>query len=201
MLYNFLRGDLGFLPVLRQLLHGDERVTERGRRKAGPASKVWFRDDRAKGPSSRTLALSSLSLSLASICNPFICESPGNSFGPTYAAPPPAYLALSLARPVVVSSVGVPARHRQTRGLSQSITEDLTAPLKKNLPRTERTDGRTDADKRALGGAGGGRGSVQWGRPFQDAPGQSAKSLEKLAKRNALSGRTRRDGRADGRGE
>ena len=64
MLYNFLRGDLGFLPVLRQLLHGDERVTERGRRKAGPASKVWFREDRAKGPSSRTLALFSLSLSL-----------------------------------------------------------------------------------------------------------------------------------------
>ena len=104
---------------------------------------------------------------------------------------PSAYLALSLARPVVVSSVGVPARHRQTRGLSQSITEDLTAPLKKNLPRTERTDGQTDADERALGGAGGGLG-VQWGRPFQDAPGQSAKSLEKLAKRNALSGRTRR---------
>ena len=110
--------------------------------------------------------------------------------------PPPAYLALSLARPVVVSSVGVPARHRQTRGLSQSITEDLTAPLKKNLPRTERTDGQTDADERALGGAGGGLG-VQWGRPFQDAPGQSAKSLEKLAKRNALSGRTRRDAPTD----
>ena len=56
-------------------------------------------------------------------------ESPGNSFSPTYVRGGLPYLAGWLpAR----------SRHRQTdrqtRGLSQSITKDLTAPLKKNLP-------------------------------------------------------------------
>ena len=187
MLYNFLRGDLGFLPVLRQLLHGDERVTERGRRKAGPASKVWFREDRAKGPSSRTLALSSLSL--ASICNPFICESPGNSFGPTYAA------AAGLPRsPGRFFGRCACAAQTDTRLVSINHRRSDSAAEEKSPPNG--ADGRTDADERALGGAGGGLG-VQWGRPFQDAPGQSAKSLEKLAKRNALSGRTRTDAPTD----
>ena len=164
MLYNFLRGDLGFLPVLRQLLHGDERVTERGRQGSGDGqqSLVSRRSgERALESHSRPL----LAISPASICNPFICESPGNSFGPTYAAPPSAYLALSLARPVVVSSVGVPARHRQTRGLSQSITEDLTAPLKKNLPRTERTDGPTRTNARSVVRAAG--AASNGGAPFK----------------------------------
>ena len=60
MLYNFLRGDLGFLPVLRQLLHGDERVTEGSG--ADKQSLVWRRSGE-RALESHSLALSSLSLS------------------------------------------------------------------------------------------------------------------------------------------
>ena len=147
--------------------------------------------ERALESHSRSL----LTRSLASICNPFICESPGNSFGPTYAAA--AGLPRSLARSPGRRFFGrcACAAQTDTRLVSINHRRSDSAAEEKSPPNG--ADGRTDADERALGGAGGVRGSVQWGRPFQDAPGQSAKSLEKLAKRNALSGRTRTDAPTD----
>ena len=189
MLYNFLRGDLGFLPVLRQLLHGDERVTE-GERKAGKygrPAKFGFERIGRKGP--RVALSRSLSLSLQYAIRSFVNRPVTLS----------ARRAPRRRRPTSLS-VGVPARHRQTRGLSQSITEDLTAPLKKNLPRTE----RTDADERALGGAGGGRARRPMGAPLSRRAGPIGEVIRKIGKKKCAirtyeRGRTR--ARADGRGE
>ena len=128
-----------------------------------------------------------LALSLASICNPFILNRPV-TLSARRTPPPPAYL----ARPVV-SSVGVPARHRQTRGLSQSITEDLTAPLKKNLPRTERTDRRGRTRARWCGR----RARRPMGAPLSRRAGPIGEVIRKIGKkkcaiRTNAEGRTRR---------
>ena len=114
---------------------------------------------------SHSLALSSLSLSLQYAIRSFV------------------------NRPVTLSARRTPRRRRptcaalQTRGLSQSITEDLTAPLKKNLPRTERTDGPTDADERALGGAGGGRARRPMGAPLSRRAGPIGEVIRKIGKK------------------
>ena len=192
MLYNFLRGDLGFLPVLRQLLHGDERVTERGRRKAGPASKVWFRDDRAKGPSSRTLALSSLSLSLASICNPFICESPGNSFGPTHAA---AGLPRSLARSPGRRFFGrcACAAQTDTRLVSINHRRSDSAAEEKSPPNG--ADGRTDRRGRTRARWCGRRARQRpMGAPLSRRAGPIGEVIRKIGKKKCAI-RTNADGR------
>ena len=138
MLYNFLRGDLGFLPVLRQLLHGDERVTERGRQ--GRPAKFGFETIGRKGPRV-TLSLSLHSLSRFNMQSVH-SESPGNSFGPTYAAA--AGLPRSLARSPGRRFFGrcACAAQTDTRLVSINHRRSDSAAEEKSPPNG--ADGRTD---------------------------------------------------------
>ena len=156
MLYNFLRGDLGFLPVLRQLLHGDERVTEGGRKAGPPAQQSLV----SRGSGERALESHSRPLLTPSLSHQYAIRSFVNRPVTLSArrTPPPAYLALGRCACAAQTDTRlVSINHRR----SDSAAEEKSPPNGAH----GRTDGRGRTRARWCGRRAG--AASNGGAPFK----------------------------------